>query len=84
MSYKRCLTILLLILITLSQGGWKMVWVIIFALITIGSVILALNKKKPVFLVVPFISVFLFMLVKIIMVPMPFWETIRFIFNLRG
>ncbi|GGC82059.1 hypothetical protein GCM10007216_10740 [Thalassobacillus devorans] len=61
-----------------------MVWVIIFALITIGSVILALNKKKPVFLVVPFISVFLFMLVKIIMVPMPFWETIRFIFNLRG
>ncbi|WP_085505847.1 hypothetical protein [Thalassobacillus devorans] len=61
-----------------------MVWVIIFALITIGSVILALNKKKPVFLVVPFISVFVFMLVKIIMVPMPFWETIRFIFNLRG
>ncbi len=84
MSYKCCLTILLRILITLSQGGWKMVWVIIFALITIGSVILALNKKKPVFLVVPFISVFLFMLVKIIMVPMPFWETIRFIFNLRG
>ncbi|MFG6117457.1 hypothetical protein ACGTN9_20080 [Halobacillus sp. MO56] len=61
-----------------------MTWVLIFALITVVSVVIALNKKKPVFLIVPFLSVFIFMLVKIIMIPVPFWETIRFIFNLRG
>ncbi|SEB07097.1 hypothetical protein SAMN05421743_11522 [Thalassobacillus cyri] len=61
-----------------------MTWVLIFAAITVLSVVIALNKKRPIFLVVPFLSVFIFMLVKIIMIPVPFWETIRFIFNLRG
>ncbi|WP_028783649.1 hypothetical protein [Thalassobacillus devorans] len=61
-----------------------MIWVLIFAVITVVSVVIALNKKKPFFLIVPFLSVFIFMLVKIIMIPVPFWETIRFIFNLRS
>nr|WP_239533930.1 hypothetical protein [Thalassobacillus pellis] len=61
-----------------------MVWVFLFAVITIVSVIFALNKRKPVFLAIPFFSLFIFMLIKIIMVPLPFWETVRFIFNLRG
>ncbi|WP_181349590.1 hypothetical protein [Thalassobacillus sp. CUG 92003] len=59
-------------------------WVLLFALITIASVFIALNKRRPVFLAVPFVSIFAFILVKIIMVPLPFWETVRFIFNLRG
>lgn len=60
-----------------------MFWVITFGVITIASVILGLRKKKPIFLLAPFASIFAFMLVKIIMVPMPFTDTVRFIFSLR-
>ncbi len=58
--------------------------VIILSLITVISVILALRRKKLIFMLVPLLSLFSFALVKIIMVPMPFWDTVRFIFNLRG
>lgn len=61
-----------------------MVWVILFSIITISSVIFALRKKRPIVFLAPIASIFVFMLVKIIMVPLPFWETVRFIFNLRG
>ncbi|KGP72576.1 hypothetical protein [Pontibacillus yanchengensis] len=61
-----------------------MLWVIVFALVTILSVVFALRNKRPVWLVVPFVSILAFMLVKIAMVPLPFWDTVQFIFNLRG
>ncbi|WP_394120786.1 hypothetical protein [Planococcus donghaensis] len=61
-----------------------MIWVIVFGLITVGSVVAGLKKRKPLFFLVPFGSLFAFMLVKVIMVPLPFMETIRFIFYLKG
>lgn len=61
-----------------------MVWVILLSILTVLSVILALNKRKPFILGIPFMAIFTFMLIKIMMVPLPFWETVRFIFNLRG
>jgi hypothetical protein len=44
---------------------------------------LALRKKKPIFLAVPFLSIFAYFLVQIILVPAPFMETVKFIFSLR-
>lgn len=61
-----------------------MIWVIVFGLITVGSVIAGLKKRKPLFFLLPFGSLFAFMLVKVIMVPLPFIETVRFIFYLKG
>ncbi|UOQ94454.1 hypothetical protein MUO14_05730 [Halobacillus shinanisalinarum] len=58
--------------------------VIILSLITIVSVVLALRRKKVVFMFVPLLSLFGFAFVKVLMVPMPFWDTVRFIFNLQG
>lgn len=58
--------------------------VILLSILTISSVFFALNKRKPFLLAIPFLAIFTFMLVKIILVPLPFWDTIRFIFNLRG
>ncbi|WP_163526936.1 hypothetical protein [Halobacillus ihumii] len=58
--------------------------VIILSLITVISVIFALRRKKLIFMLVPLLGLFSFALVKIIMVPMPFWDTVRFIFNLRS
>ncbi|HSI66424.1 MAG TPA: hypothetical protein VK947_03350 [Planococcus sp. (in: firmicutes)] len=60
-----------------------MIWVISFGLVTIASVILGLRKKKAIYFLVPFASIFAFMLLKIIMVPLPFTDTVRFIFSLR-
>jgi len=61
-----------------------MIWVIAFGLMTIASVILGLRKKKAIYLLVPLASIFAFILVKIIMVPLPFTDTVRFIFSLSG
>ncbi|MGP4059093.1 hypothetical protein [Halobacillus sp. H74] len=57
---------------------------IILAVITVLSVVLALKKKRPIFFALPIIALFAVTLTKIIMVPMPFWETVQFIFDLRG
>ncbi|SFG04748.1 hypothetical protein SAMN05216353_12051 [Halobacillus alkaliphilus] len=61
-----------------------MVIPIILALITILSVVMALKKKRPVLFVLPIASIIVIAVVKIVMVPLPFWETVQFIFNLRG
>ncbi|ASF40810.1 hypothetical protein CEH05_17270 [Halobacillus halophilus] len=57
---------------------------IILALITILSVVMALKKKRPILFALPIASIFVIAVVKIMMVPLPFWETVQFIFNLRG
>ncbi|MDZ5471837.1 hypothetical protein SM124_08755 [Bacillus sp. 31A1R] len=54
----------------------------LFLLITAVCLILAIRKKKTFFLVVPFLSIFLYFIVQIILVPLPFFETIKFIFSL--
>ncbi|KGX89659.1 membrane protein [Pontibacillus marinus BH030004 = DSM 16465] len=61
-----------------------MILVLLFSVLTILSVFFALHKKKPILLGLPFLAIFTFMLIKIMLVPLPFWETVRFIFNLRG
>ncbi|MEH7443424.1 hypothetical protein AABM38_22850 [Heyndrickxia sp. MSNUG] len=46
------------------------------------SLLLAFKKNKMIFLAVPFLSIFLYFLIQIIMVPAPFFETLKFIFSL--
>jgi hypothetical protein len=55
-------------------------WLLI--IITIFSVVMALRKNKTFFLFVPFLSIFLYFLVEILMVPAPFFDTVKFIFSL--
>ncbi|AYA78139.1 hypothetical protein DOE78_23575 [Bacillus sp. Y1] len=57
---------------------------IFFGLLLISAVCLffALKKKRPFFLVIPFLSIFVYFIVQIILVPMPFIDTIKFIFSL--
>ncbi|MCA1010809.1 hypothetical protein [Halobacillus halophilus] len=57
---------------------------ILLAFITIFSVVMALRKKRPVLFALPIASIIVIAVVKIMMVPLPFWETVQFIFNLRG
>ncbi|WP_102348266.1 hypothetical protein [Bacillus sp. Marseille-P3661] len=57
--------------------------VIAFSLITIISIVFALRKQKAILLGVPFASIAIYMLIKIIMVPLPFIDTVRFIMGLR-
>ncbi|MFG6147938.1 hypothetical protein [Halobacillus sp. B23F22_1] len=61
-----------------------MTTVVLFSIITIFSVVFALKRKRPLFLALPVVSLLGFAFVKILMVPMPFWDTVKFIFNLRG
>ncbi|PBB05651.1 MULTISPECIES: hypothetical protein [Salimicrobium] len=60
-----------------------MVLVAGFVLLTIVSVVLGLKKGKALYLTFPFVALAGFVLVKIAMVPLPFWETVSFIFDLR-
>lgn len=46
------------------------------------SLFMAFRKNKMIFLAVPFLSIFLYFLIQIIMVPAPFFETLKFIFSL--
>ncbi|KHE71682.1 hypothetical protein [Halobacillus sp. BBL2006] len=57
---------------------------IILAIVTVCSVVFALKKKRPIFFALPLVAILAVAVVKIAMVPMPFWETIQFIFDLRG
>ncbi|RIW36115.1 hypothetical protein D3H55_06560 [Bacillus salacetis] len=53
-----------------------------FIIITGACLVLALKKKKASFLAIPFISLFGYGLVQIILVPLPFIDTVKFIFSL--
>jgi hypothetical protein len=55
----------------------------VFLLITLLSIIFALRLKKPLIMSVPFVSIFAYMVVQIAMVPLGFFETVKFIFGLR-
>ncbi|WP_230474418.1 hypothetical protein [Calidifontibacillus erzurumensis] len=60
-----------------------MILVVLYGLLTIFCVIFAIRKRKVGLLVLPFATIFAYMLIKIIMVPLPFWDTVQFIFGLR-
>ena len=55
----------------------------VFLLITLLSVVFAFRLKKPLLLSVPFASIFAYLIVQIAMVPLGFFETLKFIFQLR-
>ncbi|SDI03772.1 hypothetical protein SAMN05192534_11925 [Alteribacillus persepolensis] len=56
---------------------------VMFWAVALVSLIAALKWKKPLLLTVPFAAMGLYMFVEIIKVPMPFWETVQMIFDLR-
>ncbi len=57
-----------------------MMYVILFI---IGlSLFLSLRFKKPHFLLFPILSIFLYFVVEIALVPAPFFDTLKFIFSL--
>ncbi|MDR6225342.1 hypothetical protein JOE21_001340 [Desmospora profundinema] len=55
----------------------------LFLFLTVTSLFLAWKWKKPLLLTIPFFSLFVYTLVQIAMVPMGFFETLKFIFSLR-
>ena len=55
----------------------------IFLLLTVICLFFTFKLKKPILLTVPFASIFVYLIVQIALVPMPFFETIKFIFSLR-
>ena len=54
-----------------------------FVLLTLACLTYALVKKRLIFLTVPVIAMVFYMVVKVIMVPLPLGETLKFIFGLR-
>ncbi|MEH7883189.1 hypothetical protein V7654_02585 [Bacillus sp. JJ1609] len=46
------------------------------------SLLLAFKKNNMIFLAVPFLCIFLYFLIQIIMVPASFFDTLKFIFSL--
>ncbi|MDR4890175.1 hypothetical protein RGU12_21995 [Fredinandcohnia sp. QZ13] len=52
-------------------------------LIIVGfSLFMAFKRKRPLFLLLPFVSIFAYFVFEIIRFPAPLGETLRFIFNL--
>ncbi|MBD8069467.1 hypothetical protein [Bacillus sp. PS06] len=56
---------------------------IIILLIAGVCLFLALKKKRPILLLLPFLTIFLYFVVEVILFPAPLLETIKFIFSLR-
>ncbi|WP_391371337.1 hypothetical protein [Lysinibacillus sp. KU-BSD001] len=54
-----------------------------FMLLTIACLTYALVKKRFIFLTVPVAAMMLYMVIKVVMVPLPLGETLKFIFGLR-
>ncbi len=54
-----------------------------FIFLTIVCLAYALIKKRFIFLLAPLAALFLFIVIQILMVPLPLGETLRFIFSLR-
>ena len=52
-------------------------------LFTIFCLSYALIKKRFIALTFPVVALIIFMIVKVVLVPLPFKETIQFIFDLR-
>ncbi|WP_019153933.1 hypothetical protein [Robertmurraya massiliosenegalensis] len=55
----------------------------LFVTVTAICLILALRKKKPIFLVIPFLSMIVYFIIQVALVPLPFIETVKFIFSLN-
>ncbi|MBM7704030.1 hypothetical protein [Metabacillus iocasae] len=60
-----------------------MVILALLVIITVISIVIALRKQKPFFFAVPFLSLLIYFVVEIALVPAPFFETVKFIFSLH-
>ncbi|PRO65364.1 hypothetical protein [Alkalicoccus urumqiensis] len=59
-------------------------WILILFWVLAAAAVWATFKyRKPILLTVPFFAMFLFVIVQMAMVPLPFMDTVRFVFNLR-
>lgn len=59
-----------------------MMTLILMLALTLFSLIFCLRKKKPQFLLIPVVTLLIYFVVQIALVPAPFLETIKFIFGL--
>lgn len=55
----------------------------IFLILTVICLFIALKKKRFVFLAIPFVAIVLYIVAEIILVPIPFIDTVKFIFSLQ-
>lgn len=60
-----------------------MIFLFILLFITLGSIVLFVKKKKAWFLVLPFLSLFIYFIIEVALVPAPFLDTLKFIFSLQ-
>ncbi|TMW72446.1 hypothetical protein [Alteribacter natronophilus] len=59
-------------------------FILLFLLaVTAFSIFMMIRRKQGLWLTVPVLAMFGYVIVQIIMVPAPFGETVRFIFNLQ-
>ncbi|MBB5172380.1 hypothetical protein [Texcoconibacillus texcoconensis] len=56
---------------------------IVFWVFAIATVVLTIKYKKPILLTLPFFAMGIYLVIQIALVPMPFWDTVRFIFSLQ-
>ncbi|WP_078543468.1 hypothetical protein [Litchfieldia alkalitelluris] len=56
---------------------------LIILLIAVISFIFAIKKKRMILLMVPFLSIFLYFAIEVIIFPGPVLDTVKFIFSLR-
>ncbi|MCC3356196.1 hypothetical protein [Bacillus sp. REN16] len=57
--------------------------ILFLMLIIVGfSLFMAFKRKRPLFLILPFASIFAYFVIEVIRFPAPLGETLRFIFNL--
>ncbi|MEK4146162.1 hypothetical protein NST02_03620 [Robertmurraya sp. FSL W8-0741] len=54
-----------------------------FIALTAICLIVTLRKKKTIFLVIPFLSIIVYFIIQVALVPLPFIETLKFIFSLN-
>ncbi|MFS0881719.1 hypothetical protein CHH83_16750 [Bacillus sp. 7586-K] len=59
-----------------------MIFFMIMLVITGFSLVVCIRKRKPQFLLIPILSLLIYFIVQIALVPAPFFETVKFIFSL--
>ncbi|PMC37408.1 hypothetical protein CJ195_11675 [Bacillus sp. UMB0899] len=59
-----------------------MMTLILMLALTLFSLILCLRVKKPQFLLIPVVTLLIYFVVQIALVPAPFLDTVKFIFSL--
>ncbi|MFB5662726.1 hypothetical protein [Alteribacillus sp. HJP-4] len=56
---------------------------IIFWVMAAAGIFITIKYKKPLFLLSPFAAMAVYMVIAMAMVPLPFWETVQFVFSLK-